>query len=62
MLGTYVLSAGYYDAYYLQALKVRRLIRADFAPHSKGRRAPEPDLAHAAFKLGAKTRTRSRCT
>jgi aspartyl-tRNA(Asn)/glutamyl-tRNA(Gln) amidotransferase subunit A len=30
MLGTYALSAGYYDAYYLQALKVRRLIHNDF--------------------------------
>jgi aspartyl-tRNA(Asn)/glutamyl-tRNA(Gln) amidotransferase subunit A len=30
MLGTYVLSSGYYDAYYLRALKVRRLIRQDF--------------------------------
>jgi aspartyl-tRNA(Asn)/glutamyl-tRNA(Gln) amidotransferase subunit A len=30
MLGTYSLSAGYYDAYYLKALKVRRLIRNDF--------------------------------
>ncbi|GJQ61438.1 MAG: glutamyl-tRNA(Gln) amidotransferase subunit A [Melioribacteraceae bacterium] len=30
MLGTYVLSAGYYDAYYLKAQKVRRLIREDF--------------------------------
>ena len=30
MLGTYALSAGYYDAYYLKALKVRRLIRGDF--------------------------------
>src|SRR4029079_4004182 len=30
MLGTYTLSAGYYDAYYLKALKVRRLIRADY--------------------------------
>jgi aspartyl-tRNA(Asn)/glutamyl-tRNA(Gln) amidotransferase subunit A len=30
MLGNYALSAGYYDAYYLKALKVRRLIRADF--------------------------------
>src|SRR6267154_292593 len=29
-LGTYVLSAGYYDAYYLKAQKVRTLIRADF--------------------------------
>ena len=30
MIGTYVLSAGYYDAYYLKAQKVRRLIRNDF--------------------------------
>ncbi len=30
MLGTYVLSAGYYDAYYLKAQKVRRLIQKDF--------------------------------
>ncbi len=30
MLGTYALSAGYYDAYYLKALKVRNLIRQDF--------------------------------
>lgn len=31
MIGTYVLSAGYYDAYYLKALQVRRLIADDFA-------------------------------
>jgi aspartyl-tRNA(Asn)/glutamyl-tRNA(Gln) amidotransferase subunit A len=30
MMGTYVLSAGYYDAYYLKAQKIRRLIRDDF--------------------------------
>ena len=30
MLGTYVLSAGYYDAYYLKAQRVRTLIRRDF--------------------------------
>ena len=30
MLGTYVLSAGYYDAYYTRALKVRRLIKQEF--------------------------------
>jgi aspartyl-tRNA(Asn)/glutamyl-tRNA(Gln) amidotransferase subunit A len=30
MLGTYALSSGYYNAYYLQALKVRRLIKNDF--------------------------------
>jgi aspartyl-tRNA(Asn)/glutamyl-tRNA(Gln) amidotransferase subunit A len=31
MIGTYALSAGYYDAYYLQAQKIRRLIQQDFA-------------------------------
>ena len=30
LIGTYVLSAGYYDAYYLKAQKVRRLIKGDF--------------------------------
>ncbi len=30
MIGTYVLSSGYYDAYYLKAQKVRRLIKNDF--------------------------------
>ena len=30
MIGTYVLSAGYFDAYYLQAQKLRRLIRDDY--------------------------------
>jgi aspartyl-tRNA(Asn)/glutamyl-tRNA(Gln) amidotransferase subunit A len=30
MIGTYVLSHGYYDAYYLQAQKIRRIIAADF--------------------------------
>ena len=30
MIGTYVLSAGYYDAYYLKAQQVRRLISEDF--------------------------------
>ena len=34
LIGTYVLSHGYYDAYYLQAQKVRRLIAQDFARHS----------------------------
>ncbi|PIV71770.1 MAG: Asp-tRNA(Asn)/Glu-tRNA(Gln) amidotransferase GatCAB subunit A, partial [Rhodocyclales bacterium CG17_big_fil_post_rev_8_21_14_2_50_68_7] len=31
LIGTYVLSHGYYDAYYLQAQRIRRLIAADFA-------------------------------
>ncbi|MGD9634044.1 MAG: amidase family protein [Pirellulales bacterium] len=56
MLGTYSLSAGYYDAYYLKALKVRRLIRQDF-----DRAFDEVDLiagpitASPAFKLGEMT-------
>ncbi len=46
ILGTYVLSSGYYDAYYLRAQKVRTLIRRDFeAAHEKGRRHHLPDLA-----------------
>jgi len=55
MLGTYALSAGYYDAYYLKALKVRRLIREDFDRAFQevdliaGPVAPTP-----AFKLGEK--------
>ena len=44
MLGTYVLSSGYYDAYYLKAQKVRTLIRGD-----RGRR-----------RLGARSRRRPR--
>lgn len=53
MLGTYALSAGYYDAYYLKALKVRRLIKQDYDEAFKqvdfliGPVAPTP-----AFKLG----------
>ena len=35
MLGTFALSAGYYDAYYLKAQKVRTLIRRDFERRSK---------------------------
>lgn len=55
MTGTYVLSAGYYDAYYLRAQKVRRLITDDFARAFKdvdvlmGPTSPTP-----AFDLGAK--------
>ena len=56
MTGTYVLSAGYYDAYYLKAQRVRRLISADFE-----RAFGEVDLLvgpttpTVAFALGAKT-------
>jgi aspartyl-tRNA(Asn)/glutamyl-tRNA(Gln) amidotransferase subunit A len=55
MLGTYALSAGYYDAYYLKALKVRRLIRDDF-----DKAFQEVDLiigpvtTSPAFKIGEK--------
>ena len=55
MLGTYVLSAGYYDAYYLKALKVRSLIREDFDNAFKtvdyivGPTSPTP-----AFRIGEK--------
>ena len=49
MLGTYVLSAGYYDAYYLKAQQVRTLIRRDYdEAFTTGRRrrdADEPDAA-----------------
>ena len=41
MIGTYVLSAGYYDAYYLQAQKVRTLIKRDFETRlADGRATP----------------------
>jgi aspartyl-tRNA(Asn)/glutamyl-tRNA(Gln) amidotransferase subunit A len=55
MLGTYALSAGYYDAYYLKALKVRRLIRRDYdaAFHDVDLIAG-PVTTSVAFKLGEK--------
>jgi aspartyl-tRNA(Asn)/glutamyl-tRNA(Gln) amidotransferase subunit A len=55
MLGTYALSAGYYDAYYLRALKVRRLIRADYDEAFKQvDLIVGPVTASTAFKLGEK--------
>ncbi len=55
MLGTYVLSSGYYDAYYLKALKVRTLIRDDFvAAFRKCDAILSPTTPTAAFKLGEK--------
>ena len=39
MIGTYVLSAGYYDAYYVQAQKVRTLIKRDFEDGLQRRRS-----------------------
>jgi aspartyl-tRNA(Asn)/glutamyl-tRNA(Gln) amidotransferase subunit A len=55
MLGTYALSAGYYDAYYLKALKVRRLIRKDFDDAFQDvDLIVGPVTATTAFKLGEK--------
>ncbi len=55
MLGTYALSAGYYDAYYLQALKVRRLIRQDFdKAFEEVDLLVGPVMPTAAYKLGEK--------
>jgi len=53
LLGTYVLSAGYYDAYYLKALKVRRRIADDFhAAFGKVDALLTPTAPSAAFGLG----------
>ena len=55
MLGTYALSAGYYDAYYLKAQKVRTLLARDFAEAFKRVDAiVTPTSPTAAFKLGEK--------
>jgi aspartyl-tRNA(Asn)/glutamyl-tRNA(Gln) amidotransferase subunit A len=56
MIGTYVLSAGYYDAYYLQAQKVRTLIKKDFEDcFAKGVDALlTPATPSAAFGIGEK--------
>ncbi len=55
MLGTYVLSAGYYDAYYLKAQKVRTLIRADFDQAFRDVDAiVTPTTPTAAFRRGEK--------
>jgi aspartyl-tRNA(Asn)/glutamyl-tRNA(Gln) amidotransferase subunit A len=56
MLGTYVLSAGYYDAYYLKAQQVRTLIRGDFDHAFKTVDAiAMPATPRPAFKLGERT-------
>lgn len=55
MLGTYALSAGYYDAYYGKALKVRRLLAENFAELYKDYDVLlSPTSPCTAFKLGAK--------
>lgn len=56
MVGTYVLSAGYYDAYYLKAQKVRRLIRDDFVrAFEKCDLILTPTSPTAAFPIGDKS-------
>jgi aspartyl-tRNA(Asn)/glutamyl-tRNA(Gln) amidotransferase subunit A len=55
MIGTYALSAGYYDAYYLKAQKIRRLIRDDFITAFKEVDVIlGPTTATTAFKIGEK--------
>jgi aspartyl-tRNA(Asn)/glutamyl-tRNA(Gln) amidotransferase subunit A len=55
MLGTYVLSAGYYDAYYLRAQRVRSLITEDFTDaFQKVDAIVTPTAPSAAFRLGEK--------
>ena len=57
MLGTYVLSAGYYDAYYLKAQKVRKLIAQDFAQaFEQVDTIVAPVSPFPAFKLGEKVK------
>ncbi len=56
MLGTYALSSGYYDAYYLKALKVRTLIRRDFDEAFKNVDViASPVAPTTAFRIGEKT-------
>lgn len=57
LIGTYVLSAGYYDAYYLKALKVRRRILEDFnAAFEKVDAILTPTTPSAAFGIGSKAK------
>src|SRR2546423_3800259 len=56
ILGTYVLSSGYYDAYYVRAQKVRQLIREDFVKaFEKCDAIISPTSPEPAFKLGERT-------
>ncbi len=57
LIGTYVLSAGYYDAYYVRAQKIRTLIRRDFetAFHAGVDAILTPATPSAAFGIGEKT-------
>jgi aspartyl-tRNA(Asn)/glutamyl-tRNA(Gln) amidotransferase subunit A len=57
ILGTYVLSSGYYDAYYLRAQKVRTLIRKDFQDaFQKVDLLLTPTVAAPAFRMGEKSK------
>ncbi|MDD3158912.1 amidase, partial [Anaeromusa sp.] len=56
MLGTYALSSGYYDAYYLKALKVRTLVKQDFdKAFEKVDVLVTPTAPTTAFKIGEKS-------
>jgi aspartyl-tRNA(Asn)/glutamyl-tRNA(Gln) amidotransferase subunit A len=56
MLGTYVLSSGYYDAYYLKAQKVRTLLKRDFdEAFKKVDLMITPTTPSTAFRFGEKT-------
>ena len=56
LIGTYVLSSGYYDAYYLKAQKVRKLIKNDFDKCFKNIDAIlTPSTPSSAFKVGEKS-------
>ncbi|MEA1763188.1 Asp-tRNA(Asn)/Glu-tRNA(Gln) amidotransferase subunit GatA [Pseudomonas syringae pv. tomato] len=56
MVGAYALSAGYYDAYYLQAQKIRRLIKNDFmSAFAEVNVILGPTTPNPAWKIGAKT-------
>jgi len=57
MVGTYALSAGFYDAYYIKAQKVRRLIKNDFdKAFAEVDVIMGPTSPHTAFPIGAKTK------
>jgi hypothetical protein len=63
MLGTYVLRAGYYDAYYRKAQQVRALIKRDFdEAFARGRRDPDADRADRRLPDRREERRRSTCT
>ena len=56
MIGTYALSSGYYDAYYVRALKVRRLIKQDFdAAFERCDVVLSPTAPTPPFRIGEKS-------